>query len=79
MNKKEVLEKIIEKKGNCLSYKTCRHCPFARKCLPKFISDKKNPLSNADRLNLALDSLIREEFFKDSETHLDYEDESANT
>jgi hypothetical protein len=48
----EVLNKIIELKGDCLKYELCVACPFRSKCLPKFI-DNETKLSRQERYNLA--------------------------
>ena len=53
----QILEKIVELDGDCLSAKICKQCPFASRCLPQFLHGKQKSPSKDERLNLALDTL----------------------
>lgn len=59
MTEKEiaVLEKIVEKEGNCLSAPLCEACPFRLECLPPFIVPNKQVLSEGKRCQMALSAL----------------------
>lgn len=72
---KNVLNKIVELDGNCLSSKLCTECPFKTKCLPEFL-DKKSRPTKRERYEMALDVLARVDIMGDedaigkSSTHL---------
>ena len=60
----QVLEEIIELDGSCLTAFRCKKCPFARKCLSRFVigtSGGGKPLSKQDRINMAADTLTHME------------------
>lgn len=62
MNKSEILEKIIEKKGDCLDYKNCKSCPFKLRCFTSVFS-KDGLFSKNERMFMALDLIVDEELF----------------
>jgi len=53
----QILEKIIDLEGDCLSAGLCIQCPFKHDCLPEFLKTKKYRPSPPERLNLALDKI----------------------
>jgi hypothetical protein len=61
---KNVLNKIVEKEGNCLTNLLCDICPFRTKCLPEFL-DKKTAPSRKERYEMAADMLARIELMLD--------------
>jgi len=54
--KTEILEEIIEVKGECLKTSRCQNCPFRNACLPEFATNT-GQLTHEQRFNLALDIL----------------------
>lgn len=58
----EVLEKIVELKGNCLTATLCESCPFRLECLPPFIIPDQTPPSEAKRCKMALSALSNKVF-----------------
>lgn len=66
MTEDEVIEKIIEVKGDCLSATLCSRCPFSGICLPEFFRDEPSP-TKQERLNMALDYVVRKELLGDDE------------
>jgi len=62
----EILEKIVELDGNCLTAEICKECPFASKCLPQFLHGKQKRPSKDERLNLALDTMAHGVLLDDS-------------
>jgi hypothetical protein len=61
---KKVLNKIVEKEGNCLINLLCDVCPFRTKCLPEFL-DKKTVPTRKERYEMAADMLARIELMLD--------------
>ena len=59
----DTLEKIVELGGDCLDHRLCDYCPFRKKCLPEFVTGK--PMSQKERLNVALDTLVRRSVLDD--------------
>jgi len=55
---KKVLNKIVEKEGNCLINLLCDICPFRTKCLPEFL-DKTTVPTRKERYEMAADMLAR--------------------
>jgi len=52
----EVLEHIVELKGNCMKSDLCEECVFKKSCLPTFLS-KDTALTQKVRFNRALSAL----------------------
>lgn len=51
----DVLQKIVELDGDCLSPERCQKCPFRSMCLPEFCNPV--PPTKNQRRNLALNIL----------------------
>ncbi len=62
----EVIEKIIEAKGDCLSATLCMRCPFSEICLPEFFREEPSP-TRQERLDMALNYVVRKELLGDDE------------
>lgn len=58
----EVLEKIVELDGHCLSASLCEACPFRLECLPPFIVPERQVLSEGKRRQMALAALFDKTF-----------------
>ena len=54
-NDKDILQDIIDLRGDCLSSTRCAQCPFRSVCLPGFLSS--TPPTHAQRFRIALDTL----------------------
>ena len=56
-NMEEMLNYIVDKKGDCLDAKRCNQCPFISDCAKSMMRDYKNPPINAraKRVNRALE------------------------
>jgi hypothetical protein len=63
----QILEKIVELKGDCLKADMCRDCPFAKQCLPEFLKVKRERPSKQERFNMALDKLTNISLFDDED------------
>lgn len=48
----QIIQKIIDLKGSCLSASICKSCPLRTDCLPSFLTSKNNTAQK--RLNAAL-------------------------
>jgi len=68
----DLLEEILEKRGNCLDSPMCKRCPFKRKCLPTFLR-KTTRATKAERMSLALEVLTNAALL-DEETDGEYFD-----
>jgi len=58
----ELLEEIVNKKGDCLNRRLCERCPFRRKCLPTFL-DRTTRVTKAERMILALETITNAMLF----------------
>jgi hypothetical protein len=61
---KAILNKIIEKEGDCLTSYLCISCPFRTKCLPEFLDRSTRP-SHKERYMMAADAITRIELMLD--------------
>lgn len=60
---RQILDKIIEVEGKCLTGKLCDECPFSKKCLPRFFTSS-HP-SHQERYMWAVDAIARSEIMLD--------------
>lgn len=53
----DILNYIVDKKGDCLDVDRCNECPFLSDCAKSMMRDYKNPPINArvQRVNRALE------------------------
>jgi hypothetical protein len=60
---KDILEQIVESRGECLKAARCKKCPFRAMCLPEFLSESQ-------RLKMAMD-ILTHHYLIDEEVELE--------
>jgi hypothetical protein len=75
-NHKKILQDIINLNGDCLDSNRCSVCPFAYVCLIEFAKNASDPktriASKQDRLNIALNILMRDALMNDVDDPKDH-------
>ena len=56
---KNILDEIVDLKGDCMLSTRCRECPFRSMCLPEFVNPV--PPTKNQRMNMAVDVLFHNE------------------
>lgn len=60
-----ILQEIVNVRGNCLYSKRCSECPFRSRCLPEFLNIE--PPTQNQRFNMAVDVLTYHQLLQDEE------------